>query len=49
MKTDAFFEKEEMTLTMKASSLEELSLQLEKLRNLLEKPELKQIFQLLKG
>jgi len=34
---------------MKASSLEELSLQLEKLRNLLEKPELKQIFQLLKG
>ena len=43
-----FFEKEEMTLTMKASSLEELSLQLEKLRNRLEKPELKQIFQLLK-
>ena len=49
METDAFFEKEEITLTMKASSLEELSLQLEKLRNRLEKPELKQIFQLLKG
>ena len=49
METDVFFEKEEMTLTMKASSLEELSLQLEKLGNRLKKPELKQIFQLLKG
>ena len=48
METDVIFETEEISLTMKVSSIEELSKNLKNLEGTLEKPELKKIFQLMK-
>ena len=48
METDAIFETEEISLTMKVSSMEELAKNLKNLEKTLKKPELKKIFQLMK-
>jgi hypothetical protein len=48
METDAIFETEEISLTMKLSSMEELAKNLKNLERTLEKPELEKIFQLMK-